>query len=55
MFAIQVSYANPPVPLHFCRVYRAIEMVVVSALMICFDIVLMLRSAYLAIFLCCLF
>ena len=38
---------NHPQPLQFCRLYRAFEMTTITFLMFCFDIVLILRSAYL--------
>lgn len=47
---IQVNLGNQPKSLQFCRVYRAFEMGVISLLMLCFDILLVLRSAYKSIF-----
>lgn len=46
VFGIQVGYlGNRVIALLWCRVYRLLEMVASSLLMLCFDTVLLLRSA----------
>jgi hypothetical protein len=44
VFGIQVGYLeNHVIPLHWCRIYRLLEMAATTLLMLCFDAVLLVR------------
>ncbi|KAF8435469.1 hypothetical protein L210DRAFT_856955 [Boletus edulis BED1] len=43
VFAVELYISNRGTSLHYCRLFRFIEMVASTVLMVCFDIVLLLR------------